>query len=103
MVDQDKIIVVDIDGTICTIEDDYSQCKLIDGSREALLMLQEKGFKIYLHTGRHIDKYEITVNWLQKHNVSYNFIVFGKPNARYYIDDKAIKFNTWNEVISEIG
>ncbi|MCH8300752.1 MAG: HAD hydrolase family protein [Candidatus Marinimicrobia bacterium] len=103
MARHDKIIAVDIDGTICTIEEDYSRCELIDGSREALLMLQEKGFKIYLHTGRHIDKYDITVSWLKKHNVAYNYIVFGKPNAQYYIDDKAIKFNTWSEVISEIG
>ena len=26
-------------------------------------------------------------------------IVYNKPNAKYYIDDKAIKFDNWNDMI----
>ena len=29
-------------------------------------------------------------------------IVHGKPNAKYYIDDKAIKFIDWNQTLEEI-
>ena len=42
--------------------------------------------------------------WLVKHNLDsyiYN-IVYEKPNAKYYIDDKAITFTSWDKVKEEI-
>jgi len=102
MLQSDNVIVVDIDGTICTIEQDYSMCKLMPGCLEALKLLRDKGYKIYLQTGRHINHLEITLKWLKDNSVLYDHIVFGKPPAKYYIDDRAISFVSWDILIKNI-
>ena len=47
---------------------------------------------------------ELIWEWLEKYNLdSYiEDIVYGKPNAKYYIDDKAITFTSWSEVIEVV-
>ena len=103
MSDSDRpVIAVDIDGTICTPHADYSQCELIPGTREALHRLRNEGYAVFLHTGRHIDKYQTTVDWLAEHEVPYDHIVFGKPPARYYVDDRAIRFESWDATLKEV-
>jgi hypothetical protein len=42
--------------------------------------------------------------WLDKNNIPYDEIIFGKPLADIYIDDKACKFtDNWNEIFEEIN
>jgi len=98
MLPSDNIIAIDIDGTICTIEDDYAKCRLLPGCLEAMDLIRSRGFHIYLYTGRHLDKYELTINWLKENGVIYDHIIFGKPPAKYYIDDKAIEFKSWEKI-----
>ena len=47
---------------------------------------------------------ELIWEWLDKYNLSQyiNDIVYGKPNAKYYIDDKGIRFTDWNQTIKEV-
>lgn len=33
---------------------------------------------------------QLTVNWLKRHKVPYDELIFGKPYADVYIDDKAL-------------
>lgn len=94
---EDSVIAVDIDGTICTINADYSKCKLLPGCIEALQKFRSSGYKVYLYTGRHINNYEVTVNWLIENGVPYDHLIFGKPPAKYYIDDNAIRFTSWSD------
>ena len=35
----------------------------------------------------------ITEKWLLKNNVKYHSLMFGKPNADYYVDDKNISID----------
>ena len=99
----DQILAVDLDGTVCTINEDYALCELIPGASAALHRLQEQGYRIFLHTGRHINQYEVTINWLKDHKVPYDHIIFGKPPAKYYIDDRAIHFTSWEDVLEKVG
>jgi hypothetical protein len=39
-----------------------------------------------------------TLNWLEKNNVPYDEIYFGKPWAQIYIDDNAFRFENWNAI-----
>ena len=41
---------------------------------------------------------EITIKWLNKNNIVYDEIYFGKPWADIYIDDNAIRFESWNDI-----
>jgi len=103
-----KILVMDLDGTIC-IDDssvDYSDKK----PREDVVTLIKKykvdGFKIVISTARNMRTYNgniqlinintlpIIISWLEKHNIPYDEILVGKPwcgNDGFYVDDKAIR------------
>ena len=98
----DRVIAVDIDGTICTVNPDYSRCRVLPGARESLQRLRDQGFLIYLHTGRHINQHDVTVKWLADNAIPYDLVVFGKPPARYYIDDRAIEFVDWESTMQRI-
>lgn len=103
MNDLEKIIVIDMDGTICSIDDDYSKCVLLEGAKEAIDKIRSKDFLIHIHTGRHILNSSLTINWLNENNIIYDHIVFGKPPAKYYIDDKGIEFDNWSSVLKKIN
>lgn len=92
--------VIDIDDTICyTYNRDFENSEPNQLVIDKINELYDKGWKIVLFTARgakscktvedRIKKYkDITERWLQKHNVKYNELVFGKMNADYYVDDK---------------
>ena len=98
----EKIIAIDMDGTICSINEKYQDCELLEGARESINHIKKKGYKVYIHTGRHILNAQITIEWLINNNIEYDHIVFGKPPAKYYIDDKAIRFDNWKNVLNKI-
>jgi hypothetical protein len=37
------------------------------------------------------------LDWLEKYDIPYDEIFFGKPNADIYIDDKADIYYGWND------
>jgi hypothetical protein len=40
--------------------------------------------------------------WLRWANIPYDFITNVKPDVDYYLDDKNIRFTTWDEALLEI-
>lgn len=100
-----KTICIDIDGTICSQEspENYSDAIPLDGAIDTLKKIKKEGFNIVLFTARHFNHWETTKKWLKKYNIVYDQIVFGKPTAIYYVDDRAINFNgNWNDVFNKI-
>lgn len=97
--------VVDIDDTISfTYNRDFVNSEPNQPVIDKINELYDKGWKIILFTARGAKscktleerekKYrEVTENWLQRHNVKYNELAFGKMNADYYVDDKAMKID----------
>ena len=41
------------------------------------------------------DVEDLTINWLKKHDVKYSEIVFGKPYADFYVDDKSMSLENF--------
>jgi len=98
-------IVFDIDDTISTNirRTGYNNCKPIKSVIQKINELHdEQGYKIILHTSRGMlscngdiqkatekNKY-ILEQWLKNNDVHYDDIVFGKPLADLYVDDKAM-------------
>jgi len=82
----------DIDGTICSQEkpENYSKAKPNWDIIKKINELYDRNHRIYLFTGRHMQKEEVTKKWLTKHRVKYHHLFFGKPVADVYIDDKSI-------------
>lgn len=90
------VIAVDLDGTICSIESDYSKCKLLPDVLDTLNWLKEKGSYIAIHTARQLEDYKVTMKWLKDNRVPFDFISMGKLKAGLYVDDKS--FNPINGI-----
>jgi capsule biosynthesis phosphatase len=105
-----QTLVIDIDHTICTPNDaatntfeKYGNATPIPEMIESIRKAREKGYRIVLFTARRMathdgdinkvieDVGELTINWLKEHDVPYDELMFGKPNAVYYVDDKALR------------
>jgi len=89
-------IVCDIDGVIAqkTPENRYELASPLTNNVSILQKLHEQGHAIVLHTARGyvtgIDWTDITKSQMNQWGVPYERLVFGKPNADFYIDDKLI-------------
>lgn len=109
MINEGKVLVLDIDGTICELKKNgqsYLDLKPINDVLEKINEYRKNGFKIILYTARNMRAHQGNVgkinantlkdlfNWLEKHNIEYDEIHVGKPWAGkegFYIDDRAIR------------
>ena len=100
-------LVVDLDGTLCPIkraDEKYEELKPYDNVVEKLKEYKKEGFRILIFTARQMRTHEgnlglinvhtsrMTMNWLDKWNIPYDEIIFGKPwpgKGGFYIDDRA--------------
>ena len=95
-----KVFCFDIDGTICTNTDGaYENAKPIADRINKLNALYDQGHEIVLFTARGsttgIDWSEKTTEQMHSWGVKYHKLMFGKPFADIFIDDKAINDIEW--------
>ena len=107
-------IVVDLDDTICyTKNRDFNNSIPNKEVIDKINKLYNKGWKIIIFTARggkscktleeKEAKYrDVTERWLKKNNVKYNELMFGKPNADYYVDDKNISIDEFINMEEEL-
>lgn len=82
-------IAIDLDGVIAKehhldfLKKTPNQ-KVIDRMWE----LQEKGWRIVIHTARMDMDVDVTNAWLETHTVPLDHIIFNKPLAKHYVDDR---------------
>ncbi len=109
-------ICIDLDGVICKLRGtngDYSSLEPVPGAVECIKRLKEEGHYIIIYTARRMrthsgnvgkimaDIGKVTLDWLAKYNIPYDEIVFGKPWADVYIDDNAVRFESWDKLMQE--
>lgn len=109
-------IVIDLDGTICPIRqegENYSDLVPLSGAVEKIQALKQAGHYIIIQTARNMATQggnlgkvmqnigKITLDWLEVYGIPYDEIFFGKPNAHIYIDDRAFRFEGWEQVSIE--
>jgi hypothetical protein len=91
-----KVFCFDIDGVIANIVEnlDYSQSTPNNKIIKIINRLYERGNKIILFTAR---GYVSKINWeettkkqMKKWGLKYTELIFGKPAADFYIDDKML-------------
>jgi capsule biosynthesis phosphatase len=109
-------ICFDIDNTLFTypsIPNDYTSVKPIYKMINLLKHLKKQGNYIILHTARRMKTHNnnigkiikdvavITIDTLKKYDIDYDELIFGKPLADIYIDDRSI--NPYINSISHFG
>ena len=109
-----KIYCIDLDDTICFPNHEftdffkkYGEAKPNIPIIEKVNILYDNGNKIIIFTARRMlthkgnleniltDVEDLTINWLKKHDVKYSEIVFGKPYADFYVDDKSMSLENF--------
>lgn len=96
-----KKYVIDIDNTICRTEGlDYKNAEPIYERIEKFNKLYDEGNIIWYQTSRGyvtgIDWREVTEKQLKEWGVKYHKLLFDKPDADVYIDDKASNIKEWD-------
>ena len=109
-------ICFDLDNTLVsypTVVGDYSTVKPINRNIMLLRKLKSDGHEIIIYTARRMkthngnvgkvikDIASVTIDTLEKLNIEYDELIFGKPIADIYIDDRAI--NPYINDISYFG
>ncbi len=113
---QENNLAIDFDGVIHTFNKGWHDGTCygdpIEGAVDSIKKLAQK-FNIIIFTAK-VKKDRPLVNgktglelvneWLTKHDLqSYvSEVTCEKPRAKYYIDDKAIKFKDWETVLEEL-
>lgn len=109
MVKQEKVIVMDIDGTLCPVKkrnEEYAELEPYAEMVNKLREYKDAGFYVILNTSRNmrthdgvlglINKYtaKVLLEWLDKHDIPFDEIYYGKPwqgKGGFYVDDKSIR------------
>lgn len=76
----------------------------MEGAHEAMWNLNSQGHKLIIHsdmaaTAKGIKTIE---DWMEYYNIPYDEIAYGKPRADWYVDDKAISFRSWKQVMKDL-
>lgn len=109
MIKENKVIVVDIDGTLTLGKKDaesYATVPVSISLKQRLIQLKLQDYWIILHTSRNMRSHggnigaimkhtaPTLINWLADNEIPYDELHFGKPwcgHDGFYIDDRAIR------------
>ncbi|PZD95303.1 capsular biosynthesis protein [Paenibacillus sambharensis] len=110
-------IVIDLDGTLCGLRQEgqtYADVLPLEGAVEAVKQLKAEGHTIIIHTARNMKTTGgnvggaianiglTTQRWLERFEVPYDELVFGKPYGHLYIDDLAHQFQGWEHALTAV-
>lgn len=113
----DNTLALDFDGVIHDdikgFHDGTIYGNPIHGTRDALIKLS-KSFKLVIYSCKSNPSRplingktgtELIWNWLKKWKLEHYIddVVVNKPNALIYIDDKGLKFNSWNQIMKDMN
>ena len=100
------IVVFDLDDTISVHKNrDFANAKPIEETIEKIRKLKNDGCEIIIYSarGQNSCKGDLTLieernraqieEWLEKHNVPYDKLLFGKPLGDLYVDDKGVSLS----------
>ena len=111
-------ICVDLDGTICRLREGsqtYAEVEPLPGAVEKMKALKAAGHYLIILTARHMTtcggnvglvvarQGKTLFDWLARHEVPYDELWFGKPQAEIYIDDNGFRFQSWDEITPDGG
>lgn len=98
-------LIIDLDGTICTEEKMFSRslAKPVKKAVESVNRLYDEGHIIIIYTARMWIEYEMTHHWLTENGVKFHQLVMGKPQGDFWIDDRALRFENWDDTLHQLN
>ena len=97
-----KILAIDFDGVIHDFKHPIEGRRMgapIQGTKETLDKFKLKGYKIIVFTVWGDTKGRKTISdFMNYYKLPFDEVTNIKPQADYYIDDKAIKFENWESI-----
>lgn len=102
------ILAIDFDNTIHDIKQPLSGRKMggpMPQALEALETLYDSGHQVIVHTCMATSKggKQAVEDWLDYYGVEYHSVTATKPQADYYVDDKAITHTDWPTTLLSLG
>jgi capsule biosynthesis phosphatase len=109
-------ICIDLDGTVCALRragETYADVLPLPGAVEKIRALKAAGHYLILLTARHMGTCAANVglvvarqgktlfDWLEKHGLVFDEVHFGKPHADVYLDDNALRFESWESIAGD--
>jgi capsule biosynthesis phosphatase len=109
-------LCIDIDGTICRFRETgegYAEVTPLPGAVERMKSLKAAGHYLILLTARHMAttggnpglavarQGKTLFDWLARHDIPYDELWFGKPQADLYIDDNGYRFTSWSDIAED--
>lgn len=109
MIAKTRVLVVDIDGTLCDIrrpEESYADVRPEPRMVERLRRMQGEGWRIILSSARGMKSQDgnpgrinklvmpVLLDWLERHDIPYDELHLAKPwpgAEGFYIDDRAVR------------
>jgi capsule biosynthesis phosphatase len=109
MILEDKVLVFDIDGTICPTkrsDQSYSDLEPLPEMINKINAYKKEGFNIVFYTARNMRTHQGNIGkmnantlkdlmeWMDKHEIHYDEIHIGKPwpgKNGFYVDDRCIR------------
>lgn len=106
-------ICIDLDGVICELrkkDEKYEDLMPINKAINKIKELKNNNHYIIIYTARRMKTHnaniakvvadigKTTLDWLEKYDIPYDEIIFGKPWANIYIDDNAYRFDNWESI-----
>ena len=112
-----NIIAIDFDGVIHKnskgFHDGTIYDKPIENAKNSLEYLS-KSYKLVIYSCKANPErplingktgIELIWEWLEKYSLNQYIenVTYDKPNAKYYIDDKGVRFNSWDDTLKIIN
>ncbi|MEW4530089.1 capsular biosynthesis protein [Maioricimonas sp. JC845] len=109
MISETKVLVVDLDGTLCPIKgkgENYQDLSPEPALVSRIRQLADEGWRIVIHSSRGMRTHRgnegeiyanvlpVVVDWLRRHDIPHHEVRMGKPwpgHDGFYIDDRAVR------------
>lgn len=101
--DDQLILAIDFDGVVHDFQHPIKGRRMgapIDGAKEALQGYKQRGDKVVIYTIWPPSSHGVIRDWMNYYEIPFDDVTNVKQQADYYIDDKAIRFTNWVDVIS---
>lgn len=103
-----KTLAIDFDGVVHDYKNPLPGKRMgapFSGAEEAIDDLIQRGYKIVIHTTKATtpEGKQAVEDWLDHYTIDHHEVTAVKPDAEFYIDDKAITHHTWDDTISKLN